>query len=136
MSNIARALAEAGLNERADQVFDQALATAQQIKGEEFKAEALSSVAQALARAGRGSKAVETADLILTKRYEHLPWIAFALAEFDARGDSSHAETKFPNFNRLLVPCAYYLNVAYGMCGLLAYLYPEEADEIATIVAA
>ena len=32
------------------------------------------------------------------------------------------------NFKRLLIPCAYYLDAAYEMCGYLARLYPEQAD--------
>jgi hypothetical protein len=35
-------------------------------------------------------------------------------------GDKEH-------FKRLLIPCAYYPDAAYKMCGLLARLYPEQA---------
>jgi hypothetical protein len=50
--------------------------------------------------------------------------IAAALAE---AGDRD-------NFKQLLLPCAYYLDAAYKMCGFLARLYPEQADEIAPVV--
>ncbi len=50
--------------------------------------------------------------------------IAAVLAEVDDK----------ENFKRLVLPCAYYLDAAYKMCGLLARLYPEQASVIAQIV--
>ncbi|HEY85485.1 MAG TPA: hypothetical protein G4N96_10300, partial [Chloroflexi bacterium] len=38
------------------------------------------------------------------------------------------------NFERLLVPCAYYPDAAYAMCGLAAKLYPEQAGDVAEVV--
>jgi hypothetical protein len=32
-------------------------------------------------------------------------------------------------FKRLLIPCAYYLDAAYQMCGHLAKLYPVQAQQ-------
>jgi hypothetical protein len=38
------------------------------------------------------------------------------------------------HFKQLLLPCAYYLDAAYRMCGLLARLYPEQAAAVAEVV--
>jgi hypothetical protein len=38
------------------------------------------------------------------------------------------------NFKRLLIPCAYYLDTAYQMCGYLARLYPEQASAVAQVL--
>jgi hypothetical protein len=35
---------------------------------------------------------------------------------------------------QLLIPCAYYLDAAYKMRGLLARLYPEEASAVAVVM--
>jgi hypothetical protein len=50
--------------------------------------------------------------------------IAAALAE---AGDKEH-------FKQLLLPCSYYLDAAYRMCGLLARLYPEQAAAVAEVL--
>jgi hypothetical protein len=65
-----------------------------------------------------------TAQTILTNRSEHLPAIASAFA------DTGNKE----GFKRLLIPCAYYLDAAYQMRGLLARLYPEQATKVAEVV--
>jgi hypothetical protein len=67
---------------------------------------------------------VKTAETILVDRSEHVPVIAGVLVE---KGDKA-------NFKKLLIPCAYYLNAAYVMCGHLARLYPEKAEEVAKVV--
>ncbi len=71
-----------------------------------------------------GERAVQKAEVILTERNKHLPEIADALAE---AGDKEH-------FKHLLVPCAYYLDAAYRMSGLLARVYPEQASAVAEVV--
>lgn len=38
------------------------------------------------------------------------------------------------NFKQLLLPCAYYLDAAYRMCGLLARLYSEQAAAVVEVV--
>jgi tetratricopeptide (TPR) repeat protein len=121
---IAQAQAQAGERDAARETFTAALETAQRIDKAEERANALGAIAEAQAHAGFGGQAVRTAETILTDRNKHLPKIAAALAKV---GDREH-------FKRLLIPCAYYLDAAYEMCGLLARLYPEQATAIANIV--
>jgi hypothetical protein len=114
---IAEAQAEAG-------DFSAALETAQGIKDAWRRAMALVAIAKAQAEAGLGEGAVRTAEMILTDRNERLPKIAEALV---IAGDKEH-------FKQLLLPCAYYLDAAYKMCGLLARLYPKQVLAVAEVV--
>jgi len=61
---------------------------------------------------------------ILKDRDEYLPEIAKALAEMESK----------EYFKQLLTSCAYYLDTAYLMCSLLAWLYSEQANAIAQVV--
>ncbi|MEQ9668181.1 hypothetical protein [Coleofasciculus sp. G2-EDA-02] len=74
--------------------------------------------------AGKGENAVKTAEKILTERNLYLPGIASWLVK---TGDKE-------NFKRLLIPCAYNVETAYQMCGLIARLYPEQAESVAKVV--
>ncbi|MFZ8845196.1 hypothetical protein [Thermoflexus sp.] len=114
---IAKAQAEAG-------DFSAALETALGIEWERKRAEALVAIAKAQAEAGLGEGAVRTAEMILTDRNKRLPEIAEALV---IAGDKEH-------FKQLLLPCAYYLDAAYKMCGLLARLYPKQVLAVAEVV--
>jgi hypothetical protein len=89
-----------------------------------IRARALTAIAEAKVRVGDGKAALLMTDAILRNRSEFLYHIATALAE---AGDKV-------NFKQLLLPCAYYLDAAYRMCGLLARLYPEKAEKIAEVV--
>jgi hypothetical protein len=89
-----------------------------------IRARALTAIAEAKVRVGDGKAALLMTDAILRNRSEFLYHIAIALAE---AGDRD-------NFKRLLLPCAYYLDAAYRMCGLLARLYPEQAGAVAEAV--
>jgi len=150
LSAIAAALAQAGDIAEASETFSIALQTAKAIRNEFERLHALRAVAKAQAQVGDitaalqsaleikdewqralvqaeigdGQGAVETAELILTERNTRLPKIAEAL--FKA-GD-------LPNFKRLLRPCAFYLDAAYTMCGLLAQAYPAQVAAIAKVV--
>lgn len=124
LRSIAEAQARVGEVQSARETFTLALQTAQQIEDEAKRAEALGAIAESQVKAGFSEQAVRTAGLILTKRNEHLPEIASALVE---AGDKEH-------FKQLLIPCAYYIDSAYEMCGLLARLYPEQAGAIAEVV--
>jgi tetratricopeptide (TPR) repeat protein len=121
---IAKAQAEAGERERAKETFSAALETAQGIKDAWRRAMALVAIAKAQAEAGLGEGAVRTAEMILTDRNKLLPKIAEALV---IAGDKEH-------FKQLLLPCAYYLDAAYKMCGLLARLYPKQVLAVAEVV--
>jgi hypothetical protein len=62
--------------------------------------------------------------MIRTERNWQFPAIAAAFVE---KGDRI-------NFKQLLIPCSYSLYAAYRMCGHLARLYPENAEEIAKVL--
>ncbi len=61
---------------------------------------------------------------MLSDRNTHLRDIALLFAETGDR----------VNFKQLLIPCAYYLDTAYQMCGYLARLYPEQASAVAKVL--
>jgi hypothetical protein len=71
--------------------------------------------------AGEGEQALKTLESILADPNWHLPGIASLLVD---TGDKT-------NFKQLLIPCAYYLDAAYEMCGYLAGLYPEQSEAVA-----
>ena len=121
---IAAEQAKAGDIEAAQSTFNNALKKAQQIGQELERATALKEIAEAQVEAGFGHQALKTVEKILISRSEYVPAIAGLLVE---KGDKA-------NFKKLLIPCAYYLNATYEMCGHLARLYPEKAAEIAKMV--
>ena len=119
LRRIAEAQARAG-------EFVAAQETVTEIAHEGERATALRAIAQAAAAAGRGDDALRLAEAILVDRQKHLPEIAAALAT------AGHREP----FKGLLVPCAYSLEGAYQMCGLLAYFYPEQASVLRAAIVA
>ena len=89
-----------------------------------WRDEVLTEVARCEALRGQGDDAVETAMAILTNRSEFVYQVASTLVDvWDKR-----------NFKALLTPCAYYLDAAYRLCGLLAKLYPDQMLAIAHVV--
>ena len=104
--------------------FTTALDTARQIDDSSSRAQALSQIAKAQVEAKLSEQALLTAAKILIDHNLHLPKIAAAFVE---TGDKE-------NFKQLLIPCAYYLDAAYQMCGYLAKLYPNQVTDIAKIV--
>jgi hypothetical protein len=104
--------------------LDIALAAKEKIEDEQKRLEALKSIAQIQAIAGKGEEALRTLEAMLSDRNTHLRDIALLFAE---TGDKV-------NFKRLLIPCAYYLDTAYQMCGYLARLYPEQASAVAKVL--
>jgi len=104
--------------------LDIALAAHEKIEDEEKRLQALKSIAQIQAIAGKGEEALRTLEAMLSDRNTHLRDIALLFAE---TGDKV-------NFKRLLIPCAYYLDTAYQMCGYLARLYPEQASAVAKVL--
>ncbi len=105
-------------------ILDIALAAKEKIKDEKKRLQALKRIAQIQAIAGQGEEAVRTVEAIISDHNKHLPDIASWFAE---TGDK-------PNFKKLLIPCAYYLDAAYQMCGYLARLYPEQASAVAKVL--
>ena len=113
-----------GEKEALLKTFDAALQAKDKIEDEKKRVEALRAIAQIQALAGFGEQTVKTVEAILTNRNQYVPKIAAFLVE---TGDK-------PNFKKLLVPCAYYLDAAYQMCGYLARLYPEQASAVAKVL--
>ena len=104
--------------------LDIALAAKEEIEDEQKRLEALKSIAQIQAIAGKGEDALRTLEAMLSDRNTHLRDIALLFAETGDR----------VNFKRLLIPCAYYLDTASQMCGYLARLYPEQASAVAKVL--
>ncbi len=104
--------------------LDAAIDAKDKIEDEEKREKALKVIARIQAWAGKGELAVRTAERFLTERDRYLPKVAEVLTE---TGDKA-------SFKKLLIPCSYYLDAAYQMCGYLARLYPEKAEEIAKVV--
>jgi tetratricopeptide (TPR) repeat protein len=117
LKTIAEAQAEA-------REFAAALELVRQINDEWKRSETIAMIAEEQVKAGHGQQALKTTETILTERQWRLPGVA---AVFVKTGDKA-------NFKRLLIPCAYYLDAAYRMCGHLAWMYPEKAEEIAKVV--
>lgn len=113
-----------GEKEALLKTFDAALQAKDKIEDEKKRVEALKAIAQIQALAGFGEQTVKTVEAILANRNQYVPKIAAFLVE---TGDK-------PNFKKLLIPCAYYLDSAYEMCEYLARLYPEKAEAVAKIL--
>ncbi|MEG3861793.1 hypothetical protein [Microcoleus sp. herbarium12] len=104
--------------------LDIALAAKEKIEDKKKRLQAFKRIAQIQAIAGKGEEAVRTVEAIITDHNKHLPDIALLFAETGDR----------VNFKRLLIPCAYYLDAAYQMCGYLSRLYPEQASAVAKVL--
>lgn len=102
----------------------EALKTVEKITTDYRKAEAYTSIAHAQAIAERNDDAIKTTQEILFSRNEYLPQVAKAFSEKQNKS----------GFKKLLLPSSYYLDACYEMSGLLAQLYPEQANNIAQIV--
>jgi hypothetical protein len=120
----AQALIEIAKAQAQAENFTAAIETAQHIDYSYDRAQALFEIAKAQVEAKLSEQALLNAEKIIIDRNEHLPEIAAAFVETDDK----------ENFKQLLIPCAYYLDVAYKMCGYLATLYPTQATDIAKVV--
>jgi hypothetical protein len=100
--------------------LDTVLKLVAELQDEKARSEVLAEVALVQAMHGPAEQALSTCERIFADRNAHLPAVAQKLAD---RGDKD-------NFKRMLVPCAYYLDASYAMCGLLARLYPQKAIEV------
>jgi tetratricopeptide (TPR) repeat protein len=125
LAEIAAGLAQAEERAEAKEVLEQALKSVREIEDARHKALTLMKITKKLARLGWEQEAVKVAEAIPTERVPEIAEAAEAIVEV---GDKE-------NFKRLsLIPCAYYLDAAYKMCGLLARLYPEQATAVAEVV--
>ncbi|MCP4398510.1 MAG: hypothetical protein GY801_14590 [bacterium] len=101
-----------------------AIETTKQIENEKARTEVFTKIAQSQVNTGFFEDALRTVEMILVDRNDHIPIIAAAFAEKNYK----------EYFKRLLLPCAYYFDAAYEMCGHLARLYPGQAKAIAEIL--
>ncbi len=103
--------------EVAQNTFKKAIELAQAINIDDL-------MAVILATAGFGRLALKKIDKFPFYLNENFPEIALAMCK---RGD-------IDNFKELLIPCAYYLDASYRMCGYLPRLYPQNAQAVAEVV--
>jgi hypothetical protein len=87
-------------------------------------------VAEEIAKAGEVEGAVGVVERETVMRTEMLPSVLKALAERAGEGDGKSKR----GFLRLLLLCGWSLRLAYSACGLLARLYPHQAEGIALAV--
>jgi tetratricopeptide (TPR) repeat protein len=116
LATIALEMAKAGDKERAKVTFARAMRISESIEFEWHRPIALTEIAKAQAEAGFGHQAVRIGESILTHRNYALTEIAASLAKVK----------DVENFKRLLIPCAYLIDTAYIMSGLLVQLYPQQ----------
>ena len=106
--------------------FEEALLTATSIADELQRSRALARIAVRQADAGLGEAAVRTTELIRDDQ----AGFAIAVAERLAlAGDRDR-------FKRLVPVAASSLHAAYAFCGLLARVYPDDAEAIAAVITA
>ncbi|NER99331.1 MAG: tetratricopeptide repeat protein, partial [Symploca sp. SIO1B1] len=101
-----------------------ALKAKEKISDKRKQLDALWWIAEIQAMAGQVEQAFRTAEKVLTKRNQLLCHIVTNFTQLKNKD----------NVKKILIPCAYSFDTAYGMCGCLAYLYPEKAEKVAKIV--
>ena len=111
-------------------MWEQALRTAEAIERAEERAWALGAIAKAMARIGEAEGAAGIMEREIGAREQGLLAVLQALTERAREGD----EKSKRGFLRLLPLCGWSLELAYSACGLLAGLYPEQAEGIARVV--
>jgi hypothetical protein len=124
LNKIAATQAKAGEEERARATFAAAVEAVNCIERESDRAYPLQAIATSQAEAGYTDMALLTTEGILTERGRHLTEVAAAFAKaIDREG-----------LKGMLIPCAYYLDAAHRLCGLLARLYPEQVAGVVLTV--
>jgi tetratricopeptide (TPR) repeat protein len=127
---IAEAMARTGMTQQAQEAFHQALRTAEAIQGAWERAEALGAIAEAMAKTGEAEGAAGIMEREIGARERGLLAVLQALTERAREGD----EKSQRGFLRLLPLCGWSLELAYSACGLLARLYPQQAEGIALAI--
>jgi tetratricopeptide (TPR) repeat protein len=125
---IAEAMASAGMTQQA--LWEQALRTAEAIEEAGERAWALRAIAEAMARTGEAEGAAGIMEREIGAREQGLLAVLQALTERAREGDEKSKRV----FLRLLPLCGWSLELAYSACGLLARLYPHQAEGIARAV--
>jgi hypothetical protein len=90
----------------------------------------LGAIAEAMARAGKAEEAAGIMEREIGAREQGLLAVLQALTERAREGDEKSKRV----FLRLLPLCGWSLRLAYSACGLLARLYPQQAEGIALAV--
>ena len=90
------------------------------------RAEVLVEASLSAVKSGLISAAIDIATIIDINQEIHLYTIISAIIENESlEGDQ---------FKRLLIPCAFYINLACRVCGLLAKVYPNQSRKLTEIV--
>ncbi|MEP0779683.1 SMEK domain-containing protein [Microcoleus sp. ZQ-A2] len=124
LSSIAVALAKAGQTEAAQVNFTAALEAVQRMSPCWEQVAELEAIALSLASLGFKQMAMQTVETFLANPKGYLCDFAEVFVETGQK----------TNFKRLLIERSNRLKSAYRMCGLLARLYPQKAEEIAKMV--
>jgi tetratricopeptide (TPR) repeat protein len=127
---IAEAMAKTGMTQQAQEAFHQALRTAEAIEEAWKRAWALRAIAEAMAKTGEAEGAAGIMEREIGAREEGLLAVLQALTERAQEGD----EKSQRGFLRLLPLCGWSLELTYAACGLLARLYPHQAEGIARAI--
>jgi hypothetical protein len=118
------------MTQQAQEAFHQALRTAEAIEEPGERASALGDIAKAMARIGEAEGAAGIMEREIGARGRGLLAVLQALTERAQEGDEKSKRV----FLRLLPLCGWSLELAYSACGLLARLYPHQAEGIALAV--
>jgi tetratricopeptide (TPR) repeat protein len=130
LGDIAEAMARTGMTQQAQEAFHQALQTAEAIEEARERVWALGDIAEAMARAGEAEGAAGIMEREIGARERGLLAVLQALTERAREGDEKSQRV----FLRLLPLCGWSLRLAYSACGLLARLYPQQAEGIARAI--
>jgi thioredoxin-like negative regulator of GroEL len=118
------------MTQQAQEAFHQAFRTAEAIEWAWERKSALRAIAEAMARAGKAEEAAGIMEREIGAREQGLLAVLQALTERAREGDEKSKRV----FLRLLPLCGWSLKLAYSACGLLARLYPHQAEGIARAV--
>jgi hypothetical protein len=122
LRDIVKALVASGNDTRAAQgILQEAMQTLNAVSHEWQRTELLESIACLQVSVGVPDQAMTTTRLILINRHEHLPAIVESFLQANDRSA----------FKELLIPCAFHLQSAWKVCGMLARAYPEQSTAIA-----
>lgn len=123
-AKIAQIQAKDGNLPLAKSIFKMALTKIDMIREEKYKSQALARVIFYQIKAGFFSWAIETTQMILDGRSEHLVEIAFKFADLQDK----------KNFKKILFMLPGNFHNSYSLCLSLIRLYPKQADALITVV--
>jgi len=121
LRHIVRAIAQ-------DKDFRSATKVVERITDETMRAKVLVEISLAAVKSGMISAVIDIASAINLDQERHLYTILSAIIESES--------SKRDQFKRLLIPCAYYIDLAYRVCGFLTKVYPNQTSKLAEILTA